>query len=421
MTREESSGLIKIADIFSSDWTVYHQGLSRLKAINGFDNIRNWVITSPGPFCKKVSESGIELKMVTMNHESVNPLNDYLAVRNLRDVLSEELPDIVHTHNSKGGAIGRIASKKARVPFVVHQVHGFYYKRFPGLKRTIYDYYERFLASYCDLILLQNQEDLQSCIKRGMNKKARLLYIGNGIDLSEFPQTSSKRESPKTYGKIRLIYIGRMDQNKNHKMLFDALSSLKGEIDFSLDLIGDGPLLKQNTDYVNSIGISDRVKFHGWIDKKEIPAVLSEAHVNILTSKQEGMPRAAMEAASMGVPTIGTKVVGTRDVVIEGKTGFLVRLSDYKGLALQISNLYNDVDLWERTSKSCYEYALSNFDERIIIKRLVKIYRSIKNGTINELVSKIDGGTDWNSISLDEIDISDDKKRSVSESRIERR
>ncbi|CCU83473.1 hypothetical protein PHOSAC3_120087 [Mesotoga infera] len=417
MTVDKSNSLIKIADIFSSDWTVYHQGLSRLRAFNSVDNIRNWVITSPGPFCKKVSASGIELKMVNMNHESVNPLKDYRAIRSLRDVLSEELPDIVHTHNSKGGAIGRIAAKRSKVPFVVHQVHGFYYKRFAGLKRSIYDYFERFLAGYCDLILLQNQEDLKSCIERGMNKKTMLLHIGNGINLSEFPQSSSKRDSPKTSGQIRLVYIGRMDRNKNHQMLFDALSSLKGTVDYSLDLIGDGPLLGYNTDYVNSIGISDRVKFHGWVDKKEIPAFLSKAHVNILTSMQEGMPRAAMEAASMGVPTVGTNVVGTRDVVSEGKTGFLVPLGDYDGLASQIAVLYNDVDLWERTSKSCYEYASSNFDETIIIKRLVKIYRSIKNGTINELVSKSDCGINWDSISLDDIEISDDRKENCQRKR----
>lgn len=369
--------------------------MSRLKAINSIDNFRNWVITSPGPFCERISASGIELKTIRMDHESVNPLNDYRAIKTLHNMLSEELPDIVHTHNSKGGAIGRIAASRAKIPFVVHQVHGFYYKRFSGLKRSIYDYYERFLARCCDLILLQNHEDLQSCIERRMSSKTLLLHIGNGIDLNGFSQCSSSRVSPKASGQIRLVYIGRMDRNKNHRMLFDALRLIKNKVDFSVDLIGDGPLIEENKDYVSSIGISEKVKFHGWIDKKEIPALLTIAHVNILTSKQEGMPRAAMEAAYMGVPTIATNVVGTRDVVIAGKTGLLVPVGDSEGMASQITKLYEDADLWEKLSISSHEYASSHFDEDIIIKRLTKIYHAIKDGTIHELVTATNNGIHW--------------------------
>ena len=202
----------------------------------------------------------------------------------------------------------------------------------------------------------------------------KITYIGNGINFDDFKGDYSNKKSPYESGGMNLIYVGRMDKNKNHKMVLDALDLLVNRMPFSLHLIGDGPLLETLKNRVNSGNLKGKVIFHGFIQRKEIPDIARLCHLNLLTSKQEGKPRTVMETSYMGIPTIATDIEGTKEVVIPGVNGELVEYDDHDSLAKKIFDFYSDETKWEKMSLSSKKYAENNFDEMTVVKKLNEIY-----------------------------------------------
>jgi len=365
---------MKIVDIFSANMSSYLLGSSRIRKLENLNpEIENIIITSPGEYIENLKKENFKYRIVQMNHTKINPFKDCMSIIKLKKTLKQIDPDIVQTHNSKGGIIGRLASKRAGVPFIIHQVHGFYFKRFSGIKRNLFQYVEKFLSKYCDLLLFQNKDDLLLAKKMGIPDN-KITYIGNGINFDDFKGDYSNKKSPSESGGMNLIYVGRMDKNKNHKMVLDALDLLVKRMPFSLHLIGDGPLLETLKNRVNSGNLKGKVIFHGFLQRKEIPDIARLCHLNLLTSKQEGKPRTVMETSYMGIPTIATDIEGTKEVVIPGINGELVEYDDYSSLAKKISDFYNDETKWKRMSLSSKKYAENNFDEMIVVKKLNEIY-----------------------------------------------
>ena len=107
-----------------------------------------------------------------------------------------------------------------------------------------------------------------------------------------------------------------------------------------------------------------------------------------------------METSYLGLPLIGTDVIGTNEVVVDGINGFLVSINDVPALADRIRRLYEDEDLWKEMSKNARQIAEKEFDESVIAKRLISIYRALYEDRIDELVSVTEGGKAWQNVSL---------------------
>jgi len=102
-----------------------------------------------------------------------------------------------------------------------------------------------------------------------------------------------------------------------------------------------------------------------------------------------------MEAAYMGIPTIATDIDGTREVVIPGKTGELVKYGDSDALAGKIIELYENEQKWRALSETAKEYAEKHFDEKIIVRKLIRIYEAAYNNKIDKLIAETNSGFDW--------------------------
>lgn len=374
-----------IIDVFSSDFSAFHHGLSRVEQVNKTSTNRNLIICGPGDYVEQVRNTGIETHVVDMQHASIDFFKDQKSIRRLSELLKKLAPDIVHTHNSKGGLIGTKAASSAGVPLIMHQFHGFLFKRYARFKSSLTRFVEYLYSRNCNVLLFQSKNDLATARSMRMTRHAKLIYLGNGIDTRYFNMMFNRRD-PKELGCISLVSIARMDTNKNHEMIFRSLESLEGRVPFELHLIGTGSLEerhKRRTD--ESQLLKGRVIFHGEVKKGELSSIAGKCHVNLLTSRQEGKPRSPMEAAFLGIPTIATNIDGTREVVIHGKTGFLVELDDYFDLAKKIQKLYEDPELLRSLSNASRKYADENFDERKLVSKLCLIYEMALNSRWAEL------------------------------------
>jgi glycosyltransferase involved in cell wall biosynthesis len=394
--------MIKIADIYSADVSAYVLGKNRVKAVDSTDGYNNYLICSPGESFSKLVAEGYKAFSTEMNHTGISAIKDRKAVSGLRALLIDLKPDIIHTHNSKGGAIGRIAAKKAGIRWIVHQVHGFHFTKQQGIKKKIFEIIEKRLSKITDLILFQNWTDYRAAEVADMNKNAKLLYLGNGISFNEISLVSENIgiESPASIGRLVIGCVARFDSVKNHGMLFEALSSVKTHVPFELHLFGDGPLIEKYKELVRESSIESRVVFHGFIDKLSMIETLKKCNLSVLVSKGEGKPRSLMESSYLGLPIIGTDVVGTNEVVKDGENGFLIKLDDSKALASKLELLYKDEVLWRHLSLNARRIATEEFDENRIVDRLLLIYKMLYENRIDELIEAVEGGKAWQNVSL---------------------
>jgi len=281
-------------------------------------------------------------------------------------------PDIVHTHCSVPGIVGRLAARLAGVPVVIHTVHGFaFHERSRGLMHSLAIAVERFAGRLTDLMLCQNREDMAQAVRYGIVARERLQWIGNGIAVDRFPPAPPR---PGGGRPVVICCVARFEPVKNHMLLLEAARILRDRsLRFELWLVGGGRERARCEAQCAAWDLHSRVRFLGYRD--DVPALLAQADIGALTSLKEGIPRAAIEAMAAGLPFVATRVTGTKEVVRDGDTGFLVEPGDPSALADAFERLARDPALRARMGARGREVALAEFDEADIVTNLEHVYR----------------------------------------------
>jgi glycosyltransferase involved in cell wall biosynthesis len=360
----------RILDIVNTDHAALHFLAYRVNWINAHTEFTNDIICSDGPHLQRLRCEGA--RVTTMDiPRGMAPLGIGALVGRLLKHLRANRYDIVHTHNSITGAVGRIAARLARVPVTIHTTHGFHFhEHMTRLQRAPYVAAERVLSRCCDILLCQNREEMGEIGRLGIAPAGGVFHVGNGIDLSEFAPRPAMPQNARPV----LLCVGRLEPVKNHGMLFRALQRLRGTHAPVLWCVGEGPLRARYDAELRAMGLADSVQFLGY--RYDIPALTAAADVVVLTSIKEGIPRALMQAMAVGVPVVATDVKGTREVVVPGKTGYLVGLEDDAALADRLGQLLASPALRKDMGARAVEHVRRHFDEEAVTKRLVDVYRT---------------------------------------------
>lgn len=375
--------MIKILDIATTSQGAYRLLRLRVSEINKEREYSNAILCPSGSEVSLMREKGIPVYTIQMSR-GLNPLNLPSEIRSLIRVFNEFKPDIIHSHNSKAGGVSRLAAfiynkRKSNLKItVIHQVHGFVFSRFSGLKRFFYVQMEKILSRITDYLLFQNSNDLEFSIENKFGNNAELIKIGNGISFSELKKSS--KDSNENSFKL-IVCVARLEPVKNQTMLIESLAILKKKFkfdNFKCVFIGEGNS-GNYSELVTRLGLDSHIIFSGMVSRDKIVNYYNNAELNVLTSFSEGMPRALMEAIYMGVPSIGTRVIGTTEVIKPGISGELVELGDIEGLAEIMHDLLNNEDKRLQLVKSGIEYAEIHFNEQNVIKYLQEIYIKAKN------------------------------------------
>jgi len=261
----------------------------------------------------------------------------------------------------------------ARTPIVIHQVHGFYHDELTSrLKRWIFIKAEQILSIFADKILFQNPADVEECIRQRIAPERKLVLVGNGIQFDNFKIEKEPENDPPT-----ILYATRMEAVKNHHMLFEAARILKERnVAFKIQLAGDGELMEEYENWVRENVLSEHISFLGY--REDIPALIANATICVLVSLKEGLPRGIIETAASGRVMVATDVVGNRDTMIDGETGFLVPLNDAEALADKIEWLLSDAELRTRIGLQARKYVLKRFDEKVVTEKIIDVYNAME-------------------------------------------
>jgi len=299
----------------------------------------------------------------------VGPLEDVRCFSELRETLREIKPDIISTHSTKAGFIGRIAGKTLGIP-TLFTAHGWgFTEGRPPLQAFAFWAVERTTAAWAARIITVCESDRTAAVRARLTSSDRLVTIHNAMpDIDEALRARPGNSPP------RLVMVARLSHWKDQPTLLHALADLK-ELDWQLELVGDGPLRWQLEALVQSLGLTSQVTFLGF--RRDVSERLAEAQLFLLISKWEGFPRSILEAMRAGLPVVATDVGGVRESVADGRTGFVIPRGDVARLRECLCKLLVSPDLRMSMGKA----GRARYEEKFTFDRLVeqttKVYESV--------------------------------------------
>ncbi len=359
--------------------------------LEAFEQAGYRVVTAsaPGVEAKALSSRSVVHHCLPTFTRDMDLVSDVRAFSQLRKLVNEVRPDIIHTHNPKPGVIGRIVGKWSRVPIVINTVHGLYAQRTDRLARRAAVYgLERIAAAHSDAELVQSVEDIETLRGLGVPRN-RLHLLGNGIDLEAFSPSPERMRAGNQLredlgiGQQTVVVgmVGRLVWEKGFGELFSAIEILRERLgNEQLAVVVVGPEEDETCGGVDRATIDDATIRHGvhFLGvRRDIASILSAFDVFVLPSHREGFPRAAMEASAMGVPVIATDIRGCRQVVEDKRTGLLVEARSAFDLAEAIRRLVEDRPLRDELGRRARSKAQAEFDQRMVIDRTLAVYRSL--------------------------------------------
>jgi glycosyltransferase involved in cell wall biosynthesis len=280
---------------------------------------------------------------------NVHPVKDLKALFKLAALIRREKPDILHVHCSKAGFIGRMAGFLARTKIIIYTPHGHVFWGYFGAAKTrFYLELEKLASLVTDKIVALTATERDEEIECGQAKPAKFVVIPSGVDLSEYtPRAAGKDPALCARFGVRpdQVVLGSMGRLVDIKGLDIGLSAfIKVAAEFPeivLLIAGDGPEEAPLKKMAADAGLSDRVRFLGWLDAK--PEFLSVCDLFVMPSRNEGMGRAAVEAMAAGLPVVASRVGGIKDLVIEGENGLLCEPENVEALTACLSELLHDL------------------------------------------------------------------------------
>jgi glycosyltransferase involved in cell wall biosynthesis len=305
---------------------------------------------------------------------SIGLVSDLITIYQIRKILRELNPDIVHTHTSKAGAIGRVSALTLfRKPCLVHSFHGHVLSGyFSKLKSGLILGIEKFLSKKTDVLVADSKHVKSDLLAKGIGGKSVWKVVPPGIRKQPIIDLDTVRDQLLIPREIFLIcWIGRFTKIKDPFLAVESFAKFeqKSSKKVCLLMVGDGELFEPVSNLVAQINSS--IKLVGW--KTDVSAYLAAADLLLLTSLNEGFGLVVAEAGWYGKPTLSTKSGGVNEFIIDGVTGFLVG-STPDQIAISMLKLHNDQKLLTEVGKKAKAQTMESYSSEIFAKKHQQIY-----------------------------------------------
>ncbi|MEO1715920.1 MAG: glycosyltransferase family 4 protein [Planctomycetota bacterium] len=322
----------------------------------------------------------------------INPIKDHFCFhRDLKRLMREVRPDVVHTHSSKAGILGRWAAWKARVPAVVHTIHGPPFMPVEGgavsrtkirLNNRIYTSAERFAAKRCHTIVSVADAMTEQFRERGIGSADQFVTVRSGMDIApfvEFDESESRDAVRSSLGMDKNDFVvgtvARLAEHKGHDDLLDALGDdLKANPHWKLLWVGDGWWRDRLMRRFDNLGLREQVMTTGLVPPERVPGLIRAMDLLAHPSYREGLPRTVPQALLAGVCPVATDVDGTREACRHEETGLLVPVGDPAALRHAVARLHGDPALRHKLAEQGREWCLHEFAAETMVKRLERVY-----------------------------------------------
>lgn len=321
---------------------------------------------------------------------NISPVNDLIAFVKIYRLIRRGRFDIVHTHSSKAGILGRVAARLAGVPHIVHTPHGHVFTGYAGrILTALFIFLERRVATFTDRIIGLTDEEVWEHLERDIGDPVQFVSIPSGVDLEPFstrPRAFRRSTILAAIGLPERAFligsVGRLERVKGHIYLLEAFATLAPSFpDLFLAVVGDGELADPLRAFAQRSGISDRVRFLGWRDDTAV--LLHAFDLFVLPSLNEGMGRALVEAMAAGLPIVATRAGGIPEVLGEGEAGLLVEAGSAAALAQGIEQLLLNRALRVRFGRAARKRARC-YSVEGMLQKIEALYRELLESEVEE-------------------------------------
>ncbi|MFI0367397.1 glycosyltransferase [Actinomadura sp. 1N219] len=297
-----------------------------------------------GDLTPDAHRAGMEIVQVGPLVPQISPRDDLAALSTLTRVLAEGRYDVVHTHSSKAGVIGRLAAARAGVPRIVHTWHGFPFNEFQSwARRAAYIRLERIAAKHTDAFLGVGTDTVTTALRLGLTTPERVRLSWPAVDVDAYvtapgSRAQARRRLDLPLGVKVVGSVGRLTFQKGPEIFVKAVARLPDDV-FGL-WVGGGPMADRLKRLTAKLGVEERMRWLGHSD--DVAAVLPAFDLMAMASRWEGLPCVLVEAISAGIPLVATAVPSNQDLVLAGETGLLVPPEDPELLAGAIAAMLDD-------------------------------------------------------------------------------
>lgn len=360
-------------------------GIHTLIIMKGLDRSKykvEFACAPGGDLIKEVVNCGIEFKPIKHFVQEINVYHDLIALWELVYLLKKEKYDIIHTHNSKAGFIGRLAAKIVRVPIIIHTIHGFAFHEFEKPpRRILFIFLERLAAKFADKLITVSEPLKRWGLRLKIGRAEQYITIHDGIEIEKFKKVNidieeKKQEFGIKQGELVVGVVSKLWEGKGHR---DILKAAKGVIkkipNVRFMFVGEGYLREELERLTQQLGLSENIIFTGF--RRDIPEITAIFDIAVLASYYEGMGRVLLEAMVLAKPVVATKVGGIVDVVEDGKTGFLVPPKNPKALAEAMIRLLSDERLRKIMGKEARKRIDTRFSVQAMVSKIEEVYQEL--------------------------------------------
>jgi glycosyltransferase involved in cell wall biosynthesis len=331
-----------------------------------------------GPFVEELARCSIPFRLLPALVRRIHPWHDAAAVLQLRRVLRELRPDLVSTHSSKAGWLGRIAARSLGIP-VIYTAHGWpFTPGARGIGPRLYKFAERIAAPFANRIITVSRFDENLARQHGIGRRGQVIAVHNGVvDVPPSMRSSPEKVPP------RIVMIARLDAQKDHDTLLRALAQL-AKLEWTVELLGDGPGESACRELARRLGIEGRIQFSGL--QGDVARRLARSQLLVLFSNYEGLPLSVLEGMRAGLPVVASAVGGVSECVQDGWTGILVPPRDVSAGRAALERLLSSPML----RKQMGDAGRARYEEIFTLDRMVDQTLSVYSDAIPPLAARRD-------------------------------
>lgn len=342
---------------------------------------------SEGSLIEPTRERGISLLIEPTLVREISLLKDARAFFRLRKLMRDGAYDVVHTHSSKAGILGRWAAKAAGVPVIIHTVHGWgHHERQHPLVRWFYVTLEKLTLPITDKLIVVSGLNIDKGLADGIGTRDDYVVIRSGIEMDRFGNPQRSRDEMRSelgipHGALVIGTVTRLSPQKAPldfvemaQKIASASKIAAQNSDTYFVMVGDGPLRGEVEAAIAAAGLSEQFVLTGL--RRDVPELLTVFDVFALTSLWEGLPRVLPQAMSTVLPVVATTSDGNAEIVSEGKNGFLVPPGDTTQIAELVLSLLNDPGKRRQMGEAGREIA-KEYDVRHMVSQIDALYREL--------------------------------------------
>ncbi len=323
------------------------------------------------------NERGIPFVKIPHMVTYISPWSNLRSSAELYAHMRQGKYDIVHTNNAIAGGVGRLAAALARVPIIIHHVHAWGLQNdMSKMMRLFYVGSERFCAKFSTRLIAVSKPNIEKGLANNICKEDKFTLIYNGINLENFRQQVDKRAVCLELGldpECKLVgMIGRLDKQKNPLGFIRAAAMVVEKYPkVQFVIAGDGVLRPECESLIKELNLAGKFFLLGY--RNDINRIYPILTLTALSSLWEGLPVVFQESMIAGKPIVANDVDGARDVIIDGKTGYLVTPHQPQEMADRILTLLKDEELCSQMGVTAQQHA-KQYSSENMIKQIVSLY-----------------------------------------------